>query len=234
MSDFDLTEAPEGVRRSKSRAAKKDLDETGQAEPAGGIAGALINLQRTAGNAGTAALIEEQTGDEHPVERLLHSDPGAPLESSVRARMERRLGDDFSDVRIHTGAEASRSAEAVEASAYTVGEDVVLRDQVRPDTPEGERTLAHELTHVIQQRSGPVDGKEAAGGIKVSDPSDRFERAAEDVASGATGHASGETAASVQRQMLGTPEELEEEEAQPTVQRQPETVPEEEEEELLP
>ena len=36
--------------------------------------------------------------------------------------------------------------------------------------------LAHELTHVVQQRSGPVDGTDAGGGIQVSDPSDRFER----------------------------------------------------------
>ena len=40
--------------------------------------------------------------------------------------------------------------------------------------------LAHELTHVVQQRSGPVDGTPAGGGISLSDPSDRFERAAED------------------------------------------------------
>ena len=43
---------------------------------------------------------------------------------------------------------------------------------------QGKTTLAHELTHVVQQRSGPVDGTPAAGGIRVSDPSDRFEREA--------------------------------------------------------
>ena len=49
---------------------------------------------------------------------------------------------------------------------------------VRPDLDAGKTTLAHELTHVVQQRSGPVDGTSAPGGIKVSDPSDRFEREA--------------------------------------------------------
>jgi hypothetical protein len=39
--------------------------------------------------------------------------------------------------------------------------------------------LAHELTHVVQQRSGPVDGTPAAGGIQISNPSDKFEQAAE-------------------------------------------------------
>ena len=47
-----------------------------------------------------------------------------------------------------------------------------------PARSEGRTTLAHELTHVVQQRSGPVDGTSAPGGIKVSDPSDRFEREA--------------------------------------------------------
>jgi hypothetical protein len=61
-----------------------------------------------------------------------------------------------------------------------VGNDIVFQSgQYQPDTASGQRMLAHELTHVVQQRSGPVDGTPAGGGIKVSDPSDRFERAAE-------------------------------------------------------
>jgi hypothetical protein len=48
-----------------------------------------------------------------------------------------------------------------------------------PGSQAGQRTIAHELSHVIQQSQGPVDGTAASGGIKVSDPSDRFERAAD-------------------------------------------------------
>ena len=230
MGDFEPREAPESSRRARPRAAHRDDDARDEAGV--GVVDALLNLQRTAGNAGTSTLLEEQTGDEHPVERLLSSDAGAPLESNVRARMEQRLGADFSDVRIHTGTEASRSAESVQASAYTVGEDVVLRDEVRADSPDEERTLTHELAHVIQQRSGPVDGKEGPGGIKISDPSDRFERAAENVALGKTEPPSGAAESSLQRQTVLPPEELEEEGAQPELQRQAE-VPEEEEEEVL-
>ena len=235
MSDFDLGETQD-VRRAAARPAKKVDEAAGDVGSEGGLVSALLNLQRAAGNAGTSGLLGEQIGDENPVERLLRSDSGTPLESNVRARMERRLGADFSDVRIHTGAEASRSAEAVHASAYTVGEDVVFRDdQLRPETPQGERTLVHELTHVIQQRSGPVDGTESSGGIKVSDPFDRFERAAESVASAVTKPGSGEASGGVQRQMVTTPEDLEEKAALPILQRQAETLPEEEkEEELLP
>jgi hypothetical protein len=93
--------------------------------------------------------------------------------------MESRLGHDFSDVRVHDDSAASSSAKAVNAHAYTVGSNVVFqRDRYDPGSHEGKVTLAHELTHVVQQRSGPVEGTSAPGGIKVSDPSDRFEREA--------------------------------------------------------
>jgi hypothetical protein len=89
------------------------------------------------------------------------------------------MGHDFSDVRVHDDSSATQSAQAVNAHAYTVGSNIVFqRDQYDPSSAAGKTTLAHELTHVVQQRSGPVDGTSAPGGIKVSDPSDRFEREA--------------------------------------------------------
>ena len=92
--------------------------------------------------------------------------------------MESAFGTSFGDVRVHTDDRASKSAESVGANAYTVGSDVVFRSgQFNPGTPAGQRTIAHELAHVVQQSQGPVDGTDAAGGIRVSDPSDRFERA---------------------------------------------------------
>jgi hypothetical protein len=93
--------------------------------------------------------------------------------------MEGRLGADFSDVRIHNDGRAHESAKSVNAHAYTVGSNIVFqRDAYDPASTAGRTTLAHELTHVMQQRNGPVDGEAAPGGIRVSDPSDRFERAA--------------------------------------------------------
>ena len=93
--------------------------------------------------------------------------------------MESRLGHDFSEVRVHDDASAAASATAVNAHAYTVGSNVVFQpDKYDPSTHEGKTALAAELTHVVQQRSGPVDGTTAPGGIKISDPSDRFEREA--------------------------------------------------------
>ena len=86
------------------------------------------------------------------------------------------MGHDFSDVRVHTGDTADASARSVSAHAYTVGSNIVFqRGAYDPGSSAGQTLLAHELTHVVQQRSGPVDGTPAAGGVSVSDPSDRFE-----------------------------------------------------------
>ncbi|MER5276043.1 DUF4157 domain-containing protein [Streptomyces sp. NPDC002809] len=100
--------------------------------------------------------------------------PGRPLDDTTRADMETRLGADFSDVRIHNDGAAKASAAEVGARAYTSGNHVVIGDGGGDS-----HTLAHELTHVIQQRSGPVAGTDDGSGLKVSDPSDRFEREAE-------------------------------------------------------
>jgi hypothetical protein len=80
--------------------------------------------------------------------------PGQPLNSEARAFMEPRFAHDFSSVRVHTDARAAESALAVNALAYTIGRDVVFgAGQYAPATSEGRKLLAHELTHVEQQRN---------------------------------------------------------------------------------
>jgi len=77
---------------------------------------------------------------------------GEPLDANTRAFFEPRFGHDFSQVRVHTDAKAAESARAVNALAYTVGQDVAFdTGRCSPHMPEGRRLLAHELTHVIQQ-----------------------------------------------------------------------------------
>lgn len=158
----------------------EEVTRTGARTPArgpGGRAEALMALQRAAGNQQVAQLLDDE--EPSPVHAVLASGGGRPLEADVRADMEGRLGADFSDVRIHTGASAAASARAVHAHAYTVGNNVVFqRDAYNPSSDAGRHTLAHELVHVVQQRSGPVDGTPAPGGISLSDPSDRYEREA--------------------------------------------------------
>lgn len=132
----------------------------------------MLGIQRAAGNAAAASVVEEERSPVHDVV----SSGGAPLDEGVRTDMEARMGQDFSDVKVHTGDAADASARSVSAHAYTVGSNIVFqRGAYDPGSTQGQTLLAHELTHVVQQRSGPVDGKPAAGGVSVSDPSDRFE-----------------------------------------------------------
>jgi Domain of unknown function (DUF4157) len=139
--------------------------------------GGVLDLQRLAGNQGVTAALQDEEAS--PVHDVINSGGGQPLDLGVRADMEARLGHDFGDVRVHHDARAEDSARAVNAHAYTVGPDIVFqRDRYDPSSEAGRVTLAHELTHVIQQRSGPVDGTDAPGGIRLSDPSDRFEQEA--------------------------------------------------------
>jgi hypothetical protein len=155
----------------------------GTVAPAAG----LLDLQAAAGNAAVAGMIQRargrsggdrQRGAAAPVQRsTVHEvlrGPGRPLDTPVREEMEARLGADFSDVRVHTGETARRSAAEIGARAYTSGEHVVIGDG-----GADKHTLAHELTHVIQQRQGAVTGTDHGDGLRVSDPGDRFERAAE-------------------------------------------------------
>ncbi len=172
-------ESPESLRPRGSRIEGDVEARTGRAAGHGRPdvldTDAVLGLQRAAGNGAVSALLEEERS---PVHDVIGSG-GRPLEPDVRADMEGRLGHDFSDVRVHDDAAAAASASAVNAHAYTVGSNVVFqRERYDPSSQEGRTTLAHELTHVVQQRSGPVEGTTAPGGIKVSDPSDRFEREA--------------------------------------------------------
>ena len=81
---------------------------------------------------------------------------GQPLGDATRSQMEDRLGFDFSRVRVHTDAQAAQSARAVGARAYTIGSDVVFgAGEYAPRSREGQRLIAHELTHVRQQASAP-------------------------------------------------------------------------------
>ncbi|HEY5961917.1 MAG TPA: DUF4157 domain-containing protein [Polyangiaceae bacterium] len=80
---------------------------------------------------------------------------GSPLTDSTRTMMQARIGHDFAGVRVHTDARSSSVAEALHARALTVGQDVIFGNgNYRPSTYDGQKLLAHELVHVVQQGSG--------------------------------------------------------------------------------
>ncbi len=113
-------------------------------------------------------------------ERRALQESGAPLQSDLRAELERWFGGDFSRVRVHSGDEAGRSAREAGARAFTTGSDIVFApDQYRPGTREGRRLLAHELAHVLQQRSStvaPAIQRQGMGDVKLAEDSDEITR----------------------------------------------------------
>jgi hypothetical protein len=98
---------------------------------------------------------------------------GEPLEAGIRARFEQRLGHDLGDVRVHTDAAAQAAARQIDARAFTYGHHIAFATgQYQPGTAAGDRLIAHELAHVLQQcegvsrqimREGPNPATGAAG-----------------------------------------------------------------------
>jgi Domain of unknown function (DUF4157) len=117
------------------------------------------------------------------------SSAGRPLDSGARAPMEARFGRDFGAVRVHTDPQAAESARAVSARAYTVGQHIAFdRGQYQPHTPAGQRLLAHELAHTVQQRG--LHRKATESGILDPGADSRYEREAERAANAAAGRPS--------------------------------------------
>ncbi|MFI1195301.1 DUF4157 domain-containing protein [Micromonospora sp. NPDC020750] len=185
----DLTSSPQErqapARPGRAAGRRADAVVPGRAGP-GHSPREVIALQRTVGNRAAAGMVEQDRHEHgadcgHPqteqVQRSVASvlgSGGRPLDAATRGDMEARLGSDFSDVRIHDDSAARASAAGIGARAYTSGSHVVLGDG-----GTDRHTLAHELTHVIQQRLGPVAGTDNGAGLRISDPGDRFEREAE-------------------------------------------------------
>ena len=102
---------------------------------------------------------------------------GAALDGGVANKLSPSLGD-LSDVRVHTDSTAHDLNHAVSAKAFATGSDVYFaQDQYKPGTSDGDKLIAHELAHVVQQRGAPTSGP-----LSVSQPGDALEREADDVA----------------------------------------------------
>lgn len=152
-----------GVQRKLSIGASNDpleleadrvADQVLAASAHSGVSGAPPRIQRYAGQAAEGS-------DTVPasVDRVVASS-GSPLEPALRQDMEHRFGHDFSRVRVHFGGAAEKSAQDVNAKAYTVGHNIVFgAGQFALGTHGRQRwLLAHELTHVVQQSEGSATG----------------------------------------------------------------------------
>ena len=119
---------------------------------------------------------EHSTVDASSVQQVLRS-AGEPLDHATRDFMEPRFGHDFSQVRVHRDEKSADSARSVNALAYTVGNDIVFgANQYCPQSTEGKKILAHELTHTIQQGS---DVRRLPDRLETTSPNDTVEREAD-------------------------------------------------------
>lgn len=136
--------------------ADRVADQVLAAKPVGGVASAPPRIQRAPAREPSDDGPDGREAAPDSVTRVLNG-AGRPLEAGLRRDMERRFRHDFSQVRVHTGTAAERSAHEVGAQAYTVGRDLVFGAQrYAPATPAGRHLLAHELTHVVQQGGAPA------------------------------------------------------------------------------
>jgi hypothetical protein len=102
---------------------------------------------------------------------------GASLDAGVQTRFSQSLGD-LSDVRVHTDDRADQLNRSVAARAFATGTDVYFaRGEYNPGSAAGDRLIAHELAHVVQQRGAP-----SGGPLTVSNPGDALETEADAVA----------------------------------------------------
>jgi hypothetical protein len=173
--------AAHATQRSDA-AARRDGERRSASRPGS----SLQRLASNVGNAAFATLARDgagilPAGTVHPdVEAAIASTRGAgsALDAGVRDRLAPGLGDSIGDVRVHTDSYADSLSRSVAARAFTTGADVYFaRGEYRPGTSDGDRLLAHELTHVVQQRGASTSGR-----LTVSEPGDAFEIEADSLA----------------------------------------------------
>lgn len=147
----------------------------------------LVQLQREDGAEGDDAFDEDDDRATVPEESS-----GEPLHEPTRERMQPRLGGDLADVRVHTDRPANEAADRMHADAFTSGRDIYFAaGQYAPGTPSGDRLIAHELTHTIQQSEGASPQNVAAharDGAVIGAANDPLEHEADRVADAVVSH----------------------------------------------
>jgi hypothetical protein len=102
---------------------------------------------------------------------------GSSLSKDLQTEMSRKLGHDFSGVRLHMDSTADKLSRTINARAFTIGTDVFFKNGVyAPGTQKGRETLIHELTHVVQQSKS---GKGSNGKLKLGAPNTAMEQEAD-------------------------------------------------------
>lgn len=208
------------VKATKKNHERRASPEHSRADP-------INALQHQAGNRAVQRLLAQRSGDgpfeldDDTAARINQERGGGqPVDPAARESMEAASGADLSGVNVHTSPEADDLNRQLGAKAFTTGQDIFFREgEYDPHSSSGQELLAHEMTHVVQQRSGVVSG---GSRMTVNAPGDSFEQEAEAVAKNM---AAPGAAAEVQRQE-------EEEEVQMQEEEEELQMQEEEEEEV--
>ncbi len=148
---------------------------------------AVQHMQQTVGNTAVQRFLAQRSGsgptelDENTANSINQQrSSGHGLDDGMAAKAGATMGQDFSDVKIHTDSQSDQLSHQLGAKAFTTGNDIFFRaGEYNPASSEGQTLIAHELTHVVQQgASAPaVQGKMA-----VNDPNDQYEAEADHVA----------------------------------------------------
>jgi hypothetical protein len=110
---------------------------------------------------------------------------GQPLDGAVQAQMGEAMGYDFGGVRVHTDAGADKLNKQLSAKAFTTGADIFFqRGAYEPGSSGGRELIAHELSHVVQQSSGQLNG--GGNSMTVRPAADAFEQEADRVSDAAS------------------------------------------------
>lgn len=133
----------------------------------------MRHVQRACGNRALQRMVKvlrEQPRVEPADEELAPESGGQPLDLGSQRALEAHFGADLAGVRVHSDSLAARGAEAIDAQAYTAGRDIYFAPGMyAPSTGSGQRLLAHEVAHVVQQSSGKEPGiaAESRGGMRI-------------------------------------------------------------------
>ncbi|MGA7673151.1 MAG: DUF4157 domain-containing protein [Nitrolancea sp.] len=105
------------------------------------------------------------------------------MSTATRANMEPLFGHNLSSIRIHADPDAATAARSIDARAYTVGQDIYFGENAyAPETPEGDRLLAHEIAHTVQQAKSSAAAASSEGPPRISRAGDPHEQEARDAA----------------------------------------------------
>jgi Domain of unknown function (DUF4157) len=178
-----LATMPRSDRRRQPDEGRADAQHGFVSPPVPSVDERLSGLTSAIGNVAFSAFAQSGAGllpggRVHPdVEQAIARTRGSgtSVDREVRKRAAPMLGDSLDDVQVHTGATADALTNSVSARAFTTGTDIYFGPgEYRPGTSAGDELIAHELTHVAQQR-----GASTSGPLTVTEPGDALEAEAD-------------------------------------------------------